>query len=119
MFARAWFLIVMLIGGAAAVGWAVYGSRLPPADFTFFNESEVKSVDPAIITGHPEGRIAWALFEGLTRPRPQDNRAEPGVAYRWDLSEDGRVYTFHLREDARWSNGDAVTAKDFLYSLRR
>jgi oligopeptide transport system substrate-binding protein len=119
MFGRIWFLVVMVAGGFAAVAWAVYGSRLPPADFTFFNESEVKSVDPAIITGHPEGRIAWALFEGLTRPRPQDNRAEPGVAVRWDVSDDGRTYTFHLRENACWSNGDPVTSRDFLYSFRR
>jgi cation diffusion facilitator family transporter len=65
MFGRTWFLAVMLVGGAAAVLWAVYGSRLPPADFTFFNESEIKSVDPHIIAGNPEGRIASALFEGL------------------------------------------------------
>ena len=109
----------MLVGGVAAVVWAVVGTRLPPADFTFFNESEIKSVDPAIITGHPEGRIAWALFEGLTRPRGEDNLHEPGVAERWDISDDGRVYTFHLRQDARWSNGDPMTADDFMYSFRR
>jgi oligopeptide transport system substrate-binding protein len=119
MFGRTWFLIVMLAGGLAAVGWALHGSRLPPADFTFYNESELKSVDPAMITGHPEGRIAWALYEGLTRPRGEDNRAEPGTAHRWDISDDGRIYTFYLREDARWSNGDPVTSRDFLYSMRR
>ena len=112
-------MLLMLVGGTAAVGWAVLGARLPPADFTFFNESEIKSVDPAIITGHPEGRIAWALFEGLTRPRGEDNLHEPGVAERWDISEDGRVYTFHLRANARWSNGDPVTSRDFMYSFRR
>jgi oligopeptide transport system substrate-binding protein len=119
MIGRTWFLVVMFVGGLAAVGWAVYGSRLPPADFTWGNESEIESVDPAIITGAPEGRICWSLFEGLTRPRPQDNQAEPGVAERWDISDDGRVYTFHLRDDARWSNGDPVTAGDFHYSFRR
>jgi oligopeptide transport system substrate-binding protein len=119
MFGRTWFLLVMLLGGLAAVGWAVYGSRLPPADFTFINETEVASVDPALITGQPEGRIALALFEGLTRMRASDNAAEPGVAERWEISEDGRTYTFHLRDDARWSNGDPVTAHDFLYSVRR
>ena len=64
---------------------AVHGSRLPPADFTFFNESEVKSIDPAIIKGQPEGRIVRALFEGLTRPRADNMQAEPGVAERWDI----------------------------------
>jgi oligopeptide transport system substrate-binding protein len=116
---RGWFIVVMLIGGLAAVGMAVHGSRLPPADFTFFNESVIKSIEPAAIAGHPEGRMAWALFEGLTRPRADDVRAEPGDAERWDVSEGRRLYAFHLRENDRWSNGDLVTAGDFLYSIRR
>src|SRR5687768_2629525 len=119
MFGRTWFLLVMLVGGLAAVGWAVYGSRLPPADFTFVNETEVATIDPALITGQPEGRIALAIFEGLTRLRASDNAAEPGVAEQWEISEDGRTYTFHLRDDARWSYGDPVTAADSLYSIRR
>jgi oligopeptide transport system substrate-binding protein len=119
MVGRMWFLVAMIIGGVTAVGMAVRGSRLPPADFTFFNESEVKSLDPAIINGEPEGRIARSLFEGLTRPRPQDMLAEPGVAERWDISDDRRTYTFYLRDDARWSNGDSLTTRDFLYSIRR
>ena len=118
MIGRTWFLVVMFVGGLAAVGWAVYGSRLPPADFTFVNESEVESVDPAIITGMPEGRIVLVALRRAHPPaRRQDNRAEPGVAESWDISDDGRVYTFHLRENARWSNGDPVTAHDFHYSI--
>jgi oligopeptide transport system substrate-binding protein len=113
------FLALVLIGGLSAVGWAVYGSRLPPADFTFTNESEIRSVDPATVTGNSDGRILWSVYEGLMRPRSQDNRAEPGVAERYELSKDGRVYTFHLRANARWSNNDPVTARDFLYSFRR
>jgi oligopeptide transport system substrate-binding protein len=119
MTGRTWFLVLLVAGSLAAVGWAVRGSRLPPADFTWCNESEIESVDPAIITGSPEGRICWSLFEGLTRPRAEDNHGEPGVAERWDISPDGRVYTFYLRNDARWSSGDAVTSGDFVYSFRR
>ena len=119
MLGRTWFLVVMFVAGLAAVAWAVYGSRLPPADFTFINETEVASVDPALITGQPEGRIAWAIFEGLIRPRADNNLAEPGVAERWEISEDGRVYTFHLRRNAVWSNGDPITTSDFVYSIRR
>jgi len=114
----------MVFGGddrlrVGAVGMALRGSRLPPADFTLFNESEVKSLDPAIINGEPEGRIARSLFEGLTRPRADNMQAEPGVAERWDISDDRRTYMFHLRADARWSNGDPLTTRDFLYSIRR
>ena len=119
MFGRVWVLIVLFVTGLAAVAWAVYGSRLPPADFTFINESEVASVDPALITGQPEGRIVLSIFEGLTRPRADNNLAEPGVAEKWEISPDGRVYTFHLRHNAYWSNGEPVTAHDFLYSIRR
>src|SRR3954462_5071114 len=119
MLGRTWFLIAMLVAALGAVAWAVYGSRLPPADFSFGNESEVASVDPALTTGIPEARIVFALFEGLCRPRPDNNLPEPGVASNWDISDDGRVYTFHLRKDAVWSNGEPVTANDFYYSLRR
>jgi oligopeptide transport system substrate-binding protein len=119
MVVRFWILALMLAGGLGAVGWAVRGARLPPADFTFFNESEIKSVDPALINGEPEGRIARALFEGLTRPRADNMLAEPGVAERWEISADGRMYTFHIRANARWSNGDPLDAHDFLYSIRR
>src|SRR6476660_1142642 len=99
MFGRAWFLIVLVFAGLAAVAWAVYGSRLPPADFTFGNESEVASVDPALITGVPEARIVYALFEGLCRPRAKDSLPEAGVAEKWESSKDGCVYTFHLRNN--------------------
>ncbi len=54
-----------------------------------------------------------------SRACASDNSAEPGVAEKWEISEDGRTYTFHLRDDARWSNGDPVTAADCLYSIRR
>ncbi len=118
MIGRTWFLLVMFAGGLAAVAWAVYGSRLPPADFTFINETDIASVDPALITGTPEGRIVESIFEGLMRPNAE-YKPEAGVAERWEISEDGRVYTFFLRENARWSNGERVTAEDFHYSLRR
>src|SRR6478752_9548115 len=119
MSGRTWFLAVILIGGLVAVSWAVRSGQLPPADFTFGNESEVASVDPALTTGIPEARIVYSLFEGLCRPRADNNLPEPGVASNWDISDDGRIYTFHLRKDALWSNGEPVTAHDFYYSIRR
>ncbi|HEX3601681.1 MAG TPA: peptide ABC transporter substrate-binding protein [Lacipirellulaceae bacterium] len=119
MLGRTWFLVVMFVAGLSAVAWAIYGSHLEPADFTFVNETEVASVDPALITGQPEGRIVASLFEGLCRLRPDNNKAEAGMADRWEISDDGRVYMFHLRDNVRWSNGDPVTARDFAYSIRR
>src|SRR5262245_25440135 len=119
MFGRTWFLGLLLVLGLGAVTWAVRRGQLPPADFTFGNESEVASVDPALTTGIPEARIVYSLFEGLCRPRPDNNLPEPGVAERWEISDDGLVYTFHLRNDAKWSNGEPVTAHVFHYSIRR
>lgn len=119
MFGRTWFLVVLFATGLSAVAWAVYSSRLPPADFSFINETEVATVDPALANGQPEGRIISSLFEGLARQSPVDTTGIPGVAERWEISPDGRVYTFHLRKNARWSNGDPVTTQDFLYSIRR
>ncbi|CAN5476106.1 peptide ABC transporter substrate-binding protein [soil metagenome] len=90
----------------------------PPAELVFINGVEPETLDPAYITGQPEGRLASALFEGLTR---FDAKGEPvpGVASSWEVSEDGKRYTFHLRPDARWSNGDPVTSDDFLRSWHR
>ncbi len=104
---------------AGLMAWAVSFGTLPPADFTFCNGDEVKTVDPAISTGQPEGRIIWALFEGLCRWHPETLEPIPGVAERWELSDDKRTYTFFLRREARWSDGTPVTAHDFAYSLRR
>ncbi|MBI4026740.1 MAG: peptide ABC transporter substrate-binding protein [Verrucomicrobia bacterium] len=88
------------------------------SDFVFLNGTEPESLDPAIITGQPEGRIVLALFEGLTARDPQ-GRVVPGAAERWKISSDGKRYTFHLRADARWSNGEPIVASDFVHSWQR
>ncbi len=64
-------------------------------------------------------RVLMALHEGLVGYDPQDLQPIPGAAASWEISPDGLAYTFHLRADARWSNGDAVTAQDFVFSARR
>jgi oligopeptide transport system substrate-binding protein len=119
MSGRVWFPIVLVLGGLAAIGWTVLRVRLPPADFTFVNETEIESLDPHIITGQPEHRVAEAVFEGLTRLNPETCMPVPGAATSWEVSDDKLVYTFHLRPEAKWSNGEPVTAHDFVYSYRR
>ena len=94
------------------------GASFQHADLVFLNGAEPETLDPALITGQPEGRVASALFEGLTSFNAAA-KPIPGVAARWEISPDGLVYTFHLRPDARWSNGDPVTAGDFLRSWLR
>jgi oligopeptide transport system substrate-binding protein len=111
-----WIALLVLVAGVA---WAVSFSPEPPAGFTFVNGTEVQSVDPAIVTGQPEGRIIDCLFEGLTRWDPDTLKPLPGVAESWDISADKKTYTFHFRKDARWSDGSPVTAADFVWSHRR
>ncbi len=83
------------------------------------NASEPHSLDPHIATGVPESKIMLAVMEGLVLKDSKTLQPVPGVAESWDISEDGRVYTFHMRENARWSNGDALTAEDFVWSWWR
>ncbi len=98
---------------------AVSSARLPRADFTWVNSAEVTSLDPATTTGIPEGRVLRFLFEGLCVKDPFTLAPRPGVAESWAVSTDGLEYSFHLRPDARWSNGDLVTAHDFAASFER
>ena len=112
-------LLLLVAAALAVVGVTFDASSQAPADFRFVNGTEPSTLDPGRMTGEPESRIANELFEGLTRREPRSLRPAPGVAERWEVSEDGRVYTFHLRADARWSDGLPVTAHDFAYAWRR
>ncbi len=75
--------------------------------------------DPARASSPPDTDAVRALFEGLTELEAQSLKPVAGVAERWEPSDGGKVWTFHLRRDARWSNGDAVTAHDFVRAWRR
>ena len=83
------------------------------------NGTEPQELDPDIVTGVTEYHILMSLLEGLVSEDPHDLHPVPGVAERWDVSPDEKVYTFHLRTNAKWSNGDPVTAQDFLESYKR
>lgn len=79
--------------------------------------------DPATLDHHrtstvSEGNVLRDLYDGLVI-HDAHGKAVPGAAKSWDISEDGLTYTFHLRDDGKWSNGDKVTANDFLFTFRR
>ena len=82
------------------------------------NLTEPTSLDPHKGDGTPSSNVQRDLFEGLVIPAA-DGSLVPGAAERWEISEDRKTYRFFLREDGRWSNGDAVTAGDFVFGLRR
>lgn len=85
----------------------------------FGNLSEPTDLDPHIITSLQDFNIVLSLFEGLTQYDAVDSSPVPGVATHWEASEDLQTWTFHLRQNARWSNGDPVTARDFAYAYQR
>ncbi|MDA7926535.1 peptide ABC transporter substrate-binding protein [Verrucomicrobiales bacterium] len=84
------------------------------------NGAEPKALDPHLVSSTGDSNILRAMFEGLVTNHPSDDTIhEPGVAERWEPNEDFSEWRFFLRKDARWSNGDPVTAHDFVYSYNR
>ncbi len=82
------------------------------------NGAEVQTLDPHKAEGVPSSNVLRDLYEGLTSEAPNGD-VIPGAAESWSISDDGLEYLFTLRRDAKWSNGDPVTAKDFVFGLRR
>ena len=85
----------------------------------FGNGTEPQSADPHVLSGSPEANLARAIFEPIVGRNPYTLAIEPGVAERWEFSEDRTSITFHLNPAARWSNGDPLTAEDFRWSWQR
>ena len=85
----------------------------------FGNLSEPSDLDPHLITSLQDFNIVLSLFEGLTGYHHEDSTATPAVASRWESNDDATVWTFYLRPEAKWSNGDPLTAGDFAYAFQR
>ena len=114
-----WILIasLSLLACGSGASNVVQGNR--DGILHFGNSTEPQGLDPHVVTGIPESHIVHALFEGLTVKNPYTLESEPGVAQRWDISADGLTITFHLNPAARWSNGDPMTAQDYVWSWQR
>jgi len=114
-------LLALILAVAVLVTGCVAGTNEGGAtanEFRINLASEPPTLDPALATDQTSFTVINAMYEGLTR---QDENGEvvPAAAEKWDVSEDGKTYTFHLQKDAKWSNGDAVTAHDFVYGWLR
>lgn len=114
-----WLVIILVLDLAVASWIALGASEENEADFIFACPGAHRFLDPQRMSWLRDIRIAECLFEPLTRVRLPDMVIGPGVAKRWQVSEDGKTYTFSLRPDARWSNGDPVRSGDFIYAWRR
>ncbi|MGR2767501.1 peptide ABC transporter substrate-binding protein [Photobacterium ganghwense] len=82
------------------------------------NGDEVPTLDPSFSSDSASSRVIGDMFEGLVTQSPE-GEIIPALATRWEQSADGKVYTFHLRDNITWSNGEPITAGDFVYSFRR
>ena len=122
----------LFVAGIVAVGMLVWAARfepLPPAEFSFQNGVDPKTLDPHRATGVPEGRIIMSVFGGLLQSLPdgepdletgiQPMSAQPSIAESYTVSEDGKTYTFKLRQDVVWSDGVPITSDDFAWSWTR
>src|SRR3972149_2224854 len=95
-------------------------SKEPRADFTYVNPSGIHTLDPARMSWTQDFRVALNVWEGLTTWDPKTLAPIEGAAvFPPDISPDQLVYTFTIHENARWSNGDSVTARDFVRGWRR
>jgi oligopeptide transport system substrate-binding protein len=81
--------------------------------------AEPPSLDPGLATDTTSSNVLLAIMDPLVRLNPETNEAEPSLAESWDVSEDGKTVTYHLSPDGKWTNGDPVTAGDFVYSWKR
>ncbi|MDB5360808.1 MAG: oligopeptide transporter periplasmic oligopeptide-binding protein [Rhodospirillales bacterium] len=109
-FAAAGLALALLADGGAGAA--------EPHVLRRWNQAEPETLDPQKSTGAQDAQVEQDLYEGLTIWDVNKHPA-PGIAERWEVSADGMTYTFHLRQNATWSNGDPVTSADFLYSFRR
>src|SRR5262245_5384585 len=105
----------------AASNEEFFGTTTPPARdiFRYVTGDEPASLDPAIGNGQSEARLYLALYEGLVEYNPKTLEPDPALAERWHINNDSSEFTFHLRTNGRWSNGDPIDANDFVYSFRR
>src|SRR5215216_638947 len=102
-------LVGMLL---AAMAWSGGGVE-KRADFAFINRGDIYTLDLNQMSYMQDFRLTYGIREGLYSPHHETMRPIPAGALRHELSEDKKVWTFHLRPEARWSNGDPVTAHDY------
>ncbi|MDH2997460.1 oligopeptide ABC transporter substrate-binding protein OppA [Pasteurellaceae bacterium LFhippo2] len=116
-----------LLASAIALGLSVsaFAAKVPEGtvladkqEIIINNGAEPQSFDPHKTEGVPEAQIAYQLLEGLIT-KDQDGNEQPGMALSWESTPDFKQWTFKLRQDAKWTNGEPVTAHDFVYSWQR
>jgi len=116
---RFWKTCLCVLPAAFSLLISGCARREPAADVTIINGNEPESLDPHIVTGVSELRLVKSLFDGLVKLEPTNAAPVPALAQSWEISSDGRIYTFHLRTNAVWSTGEPITSADVLWSWFR
>jgi oligopeptide transport system substrate-binding protein len=111
--------LVLLALLAGVIAWSGGGVTRSKPDFTFINRGEIGTLDPNRMSWMQDIRVGYMIWEGLYALDPVTLDPVPGAAQSIDINPDKTVYTFHLRSDGQWSNGDAVVASDFVFAWRR
>jgi oligopeptide transport system substrate-binding protein len=117
-----WKLLLPFLLLAGLIATTVLTDRpMPRADFTFINRGDVTTLDVSQMSWMQDIRACKICYEGLVRNDvfSREFRIAPAAAERWEISPDKLTYTFHLRPDAKWSNGQPLKASDFIFSWRR
>jgi len=116
------FVVASILAGCTTSANSKYfGQTVAPKNnvLRYISGSEPESLDPAVPNGQPEARILMSIYEGLIEYHPKTLEPIPAIAESWEVGPDGTEYLFHLRNNAKFSNGDPITAKDFVYTIRR
>jgi len=114
--------IASFVGGCSSSANSRYfGKAVPPKEniVRYVTGSEPETLDPQLPDGQPEARIFMALYEGLVEYGPKDQQPIPAIAKSWESNDTLDEFIFHLRDNAKWSDGKRITAHDFVYSMRR
>ena len=119
-------LTIALVLACLAIGDAGCAKRETPVEegirtrtLLIGNKNEPATLDPHLVDSLTDQIVQTALFEGLAVLDEKTSQPLPGVAQTWDATTDGLTYVFHLRANAKWSNGDPVTARDFAFAFQR
>src|SRR5260370_37114442 len=121
IFAGLLSLGLICTGCAATANNGFFGATNPPHEnvLRYVSGSEPESLDPQVVTTQADQRMCMALYEGLAEYDPKTGEAVPALAERWEVNQDSSEFVFHLRRAGRFSNGDPITAGDFVYTIQR
>src|SRR5271155_1021802 len=109
-------IVLGVVGYLTSAGAVGVGKQRP---IVVCYADDLKTLDVGQMSWMNDIRTAMALWEGLATYPADSLTPIPGAAESWDISPDQKTYTFHLRKNSRWSNGDPVTARDFLFAWQR